>query len=202
MLPLTKDEQRCLLGLARQAIAAMLAEQELNLRALAAGLPTDRLRQPGAAFVSLHRQGRLRGCVGYILPGKPLYLTVADAALAAAFYDQRFYPVTADELGDLEIEISLLSPLFPIEPDQVQPGEHGLLITQGSQRGLLLPQVAREHGWDREHFLEETCIKAGLERNAWRKGAKVEAFTAFVFSEATLPAGPRAAARAPAINDP
>ena len=186
MSPLNKDEQRCLLELAREAIAAALALRPLELEAAAARLPTDRLRQPGGAFVSLHRAGRLRGCVGYPTPRKPLYQTVAEAALAAAFHDPRFEPLSAEGLPAVEIEISLLSPLFPIQPEQVQPGTHGLLVTQGLQRGLLLPQVAQEHGWGREEFLEETCAKAGLEREAWKKGAvKLEAFTAFVFSDAS-----------------
>lgn len=185
MSPLSKEEQHCLLDLAREAIAAALALRPLHLEAASARLPTDRLRQPSGAFVSLHRAGRLRGCVGYPAPRKPLYETVAEGALAAAFHDPRFEPLTAEELPAVEIEISLLSPLFPIHPDEVEPGTHGLLVTQGLQRGLLLPQVAREHGWSREEFLEETCAKAGLDREAWKKGTvKLEAFTAFVFSEA------------------
>lgn len=186
MSSLSKEEQHCLLELAREAIAAALAGTPLAPEAVAARAPSERLRQPGAAFVSLHGGGRLRGCVGYPHSQKPLAQTVVDAALAAAFHDPRFAPVSPEELPALEIEISLLSPLFLIRPEQVQPGTHGLVVTQGLQRGLLLPQVAREHHWSREEFLEETCVKAGLERDAWKKGAKLEAFTAFVFSEATL----------------
>ncbi|MBI2957033.1 MAG: AmmeMemoRadiSam system protein A [Acidobacteria bacterium] len=188
MSPLSREEQRWLLELARQAITATLRRETLDLAALAARLPGEQLRQPGAAFVSLHRHGRLRGCVGYLVPQKPLYQAVADATLAAAFHDLRFEPVTPEEVPDLEIEISVLSSFFPIQAEQVVPGVHGLMVTWGAQRGLLLPQVATEYGWTREQFLEETCIKAGLERDAWKKGATLEAFTAFVFSEATLAA--------------
>ena len=189
MSPLAKEEQRWLLDWARQAMAAALAGSAAALREEAA-VPSDRLRQPGAAFVSLHKQGQLRGCVGLPQAREPLYLTVAEAAISAALHDPRFPPVEAEELPALEIEISVLSPLFPIQPEQVVPGEHGLLVTEGFYRGLLLPQVAREHGWDRERFLEETCLKAGLERAAWKRGVKLEAFTAFVFSDATCAAEP------------
>lgn len=190
MLPLTKDEQRRLLELARQAIAAAQSGTPLDLDAVAARLPSEQLRQPGAAFVTLHHQRRLRGCIGNVRAGKPLYQTIAECARAAAFHDPRFEPVTAEEVPELEIEISLLSPFFPIQPHEVKPGEHGLMVTQGLQRGLLLPQVAPEHHWNREQFLEEACAKAGLERDAWKKGAELEAFTAFVFSEGSSLAGP------------
>lgn len=183
---LSKEEQRWLLGLGRQAIAAALAGRPLPLDAVAAQLPSDQLRQPGAAFVTLQQHGRLRGCIGYVRAGKPLYQTIAECAVSAAFHDPRFDPVTPEEVSTLKIEISLLSPFFPVQPDEVKPGEHGLMVTQGFQRGLLLPQVAREQRWSQEQFLEETCTKAGLERDAWKKGAQLEAFTAFVFSEASV----------------
>lgn len=183
MSPLSREEQRCLLELARDAIAAALAGAPLQPETLAASLRFERLAQPGGAFVTLHTRGELRGCVGLPLPYKPLYQAVASAAVSAALHDPRFPPVEAAELPGLEIEISVLSPIVPLPPDQVVPGEHGLLVTQGFQRGLLLPQVAREHGWSREQFLEETCAKAGLDRSAWKQGAKVEVFTAQVFSE-------------------
>ena len=188
MPPLNEDEQRCLLTLARQAIAAALRDSELDLAAVAAALPSRRLATAGAAFVSLHKQERLRGCVGFVASLKPLYQTVVEAARAAAFHDQRFSPLGMDELPEVEIEISVLSPFFAVAPEDVRPGEHGLMVSLGHQRGLLLPQVASERGWTRERFLEETCAKAGLERDAWKHGARLEAFTAFVFSEATLSA--------------
>ncbi|MFQ5778574.1 MAG: AmmeMemoRadiSam system protein A [Terriglobia bacterium] len=184
MSPLRKDEQRFLLGLARRAIAASLAGAPLELDAEGARLPSEELKRPAITFVTLRRQGRLRGCLGSLRPGDPLYRSVAECAILAAFHDPRFTPVAPDEAPGLEIEISVLSPFFRVEPDQIRPGEHGLLISQGFQRGLLLPQVAHEHGWSRERFLEETCCKAGLAPDAWKKGAEVKAFTALVFSEA------------------
>jgi AmmeMemoRadiSam system protein A len=188
MPPLNEDEQRCLLSLARQAIRAALRSEALDLGGLAVSLPSPRLSEAGMAFVSLHRHGHLRGCVGYIVARKPLYETVAEAATAAAFHDMRFPPLKEDELEGLEIEISVLSPFAPVAPEEIRPGEHGLMISLGPQRGLLLPQVATEYGWTRERFLEETCLKAGLETDGWKKGARIEAFTACVFSEASLAA--------------
>jgi AmmeMemoRadiSam system protein A len=190
MSPLNEDEQRCLLTLARQAIASVLCDTVLDVDAAAAVLPSCRLADAGAAFVSLHRHGNLRGCVGFIASRQPLYQTVVEAARAAAFHDQRFSPLQKEEFTDVEIEISVLSPFFPVVPEDVRPGEHGLMVSLGSRRGLLLPQVASERGWTRERFLEETCTKAGLERDAWKRGALIEAFTACVFSESSLAAHP------------
>jgi AmmeMemoRadiSam system protein A len=183
MLALSRDEQRCLLELARQAMASALEGAALDLPAWSARLPSEQLRQPGAAFVTLYHHGRLRGCVGSVRPGKPLFMVVADCAVSAALHDPRFEPVAPSEAAQLKVEISILSPLVPIQPEEVKPGEHGLMITEGFRRGVLLPKTATEHGWSRERFLEETCSKAGLERDAWKKGARVEAFTALVFSE-------------------
>src|SRR5581483_10068673 len=112
-----------------------------------------------------------------------LYRTIAETAVAAAFNDNRFDPVQRKELPRLKFEISVLSPIQPIDPDDVEVGKHGLLITYGNRRGLLLPQVPLEHNWDRETFLSQTCAKAGLPSDAWEHGAKVEAFTAEVFGE-------------------
>lgn len=187
MSSFSREEQRWLLGWARRTMAAALAGS--GERPAAGAVPAP-WREPGAAFVTLHRQGQLRGCVGLPQARQPLYLTVAEAALSAAFHDPRFPLVEAEELPELEIEISILSPLAPIQPEQVVPGEHGLLVTDGFYRGLLLPQVAREHGWGRERFLEETCLKAGLEPAAWKRGVKLEAFTACVFSESTSAPAP------------
>ncbi|MDA2914307.1 AmmeMemoRadiSam system protein A [Acidobacteriia bacterium AH_259_A11_L15] len=187
MSSFTSQEQRFLLDLARQAIATALMGSAPHPDALAGVLPSDALRLPGAAFVTVRKQGLLRGCVGVVQP-KPLYQAIASAALSAALRDPRFPPVTPEELPGLEIEISLLSPFFPIMPEELQVGEHGLLVSDGFHRGLLLPQVAREMGWDRERFLEEACLKAGLARTAWKEGAKLEAFTAVVFSETTVSA--------------
>jgi uncharacterized protein len=133
--------------------------------------------------------GELRGCVGYVLPVASVYRTVAETARAAAFEDRRFFPVRADEVSALRVSLSILSSLSPIRPEDILVGRHGLLVSLGAHRGLLLPQVPVEHGWDVETFLEQTCHKAGLPGDAWREGAKLEAFTAEVFGETGTPDG-------------
>jgi AmmeMemoRadiSam system protein A len=173
------EERKILLQLAHDAIAAKLAGKRLGLNP-----PNEHLAERRGAFTTLHLEGELRGCIGYVFPVATLYRTVADTAVAAAFEDPRFYPVTAGELSGLSIEISVLSPLLPVEAEQVEVGKHGLVVTYMARRGLLLPQVPVELGWDRETFLEQTCIKAGVDPEAWKKGAKLEAFRAEVFGEA------------------
>jgi AmmeMemoRadiSam system protein A len=132
--------------------------------------------------------GELRGCVGYVLPTCAAYRAVAETARAAAFEDNRFPPVTLEESRLLEIELSILSPPRPSRPDEVEVGRHGLLISWQGRRGLLLPQVPLERGWDRITFLEQTCRKAGLPVDAWQKGAAIEAFSAEVFGEGPVQA--------------
>src|SRR5438876_2390450 len=143
--------------------------------------PSLALSGPRGAFLTLHKGMRLRGCVGYIEPIRPLYKTVEDCAIAAALRDPRFGPVQADELVELRLEISVLSTLMDVRPEQIEVGQHGLLISEGSWRGLLLPQVAVEWKWNREQFLEAACRKAGLNSEAWRHGARLQAFTAQIF---------------------
>jgi len=145
--------------------------------------PTTHLAEPRGAFTSLYLHGNLRGCVGYVLAVGSVYRAVAETARGAAFEDTRFYPVTLEEAPHLQIELSILSPPRPISPEVVEVGRHGLLITAGFRRGLLLPQVPVEHHWDRVTFLEQTCRKAGLPTDAWQTGAAIEAFTAEVFGE-------------------
>lgn len=118
-------------------------------------------------------------------PDIPLYRAVAESARAAAFEDSRFSPLGGEELPNLLVELSVLSTLRSISAEEITVGLHGLLISQEGRRGLLLPQVAIEHGWDRTTFLEQTCRKAGLPIHAWKEGASVEAFTAQVFGERT-----------------
>jgi AmmeMemoRadiSam system protein A len=156
--------------------------------------PADALRTPCGAFVTLYKEGRLRGCIGHIGALRPLWATVRECVKAAALDDPRFDPVTPAELPSLRIEISILSPLVDVAPQQVEVGRHGLLISRGAQRGLLLPQVAVEWNWDRGQFLEETCLKAGLPADAWQHGAKIQAFTAQVLKEPS----PRAHSSPPA----
>src|SRR5208282_3556372 len=114
----------------------------------------------------------------------PLYRAVAETARAAAFEDSRFLPVAKEEASRLEVSLSVLSLLFPIHSESVEVGRHGLLISDGARRGLLLPQVGVENDWDRETFLEQTCRKAGMPPDSWRRNATIEAFTAEVFSDA------------------
>jgi AmmeMemoRadiSam system protein A len=172
------EERKLLLRLAYRAIAAKLRKEELDTSP-----PSAHLAELRGAFTTLHRRGQLRGCIGYVMPLYPLYRTIADTAVAAAFHDPRFIPVTSGELAELQIEISVLSPLAPIKPEEVVVGRHGLVVTLGNARGLLLPQVPLEWGWDREKFLSETCRKANLPPDAWKHGARLEAFTAEVFGE-------------------
>lgn len=179
MSQLDEADQQYLLRLARQAITDAVCDRVPATK----DPPSDKLKQRCGAFVTLRKRGRLRGCIGYVEPFKPLCQTVEECAVAAARQDPRFDQVTPEELDELEIEISVLSPLAEISPEQVVVGTHGLLISRGLQRGLLLPQVAVEWNWSREEFLRQTCLKAGLPPDAWKKGAKIHAFTAQVFSE-------------------
>jgi AmmeMemoRadiSam system protein A len=172
------EERRILLVLAHRSIETALADQPIDTTA-----PTEHLAQPRGAFTTLHLFGKLRGCIGYVLPVGSLYQTIAETARAAAFDDPRFQPVTEDEAPHLNIDISVLSVPRPIKAEEVEVGKHGLIVTAGVRRGLLLPQVPVEWGWDRETFLEQTCLKAGLVPDAWRRGAEIQAFTAEVFGE-------------------
>lgn len=172
------SERALLLNLAHEAIAAILEHRNISPIS-----PSAHLDEPRGAFTTVYCGGQLRGCVGYVLPQAPLYRTVAETARAAAFEDTRFPPITHGELPAVRISLSVLSPLQPIRAEEVEIGRHGLLISRGGRRGLLLPQVPLEHGWDRVTFLEQTCHKAGLPQNAWREGATLEAFTAEVFGD-------------------
>jgi len=174
----SSEERVLLLQLAHESIAATLERREISLIP-----PTAHLAKPRGAFTTLYYRNALRGCVGYVLPIKPLNVTVAETACGAAFEDSRFSPVTLDEARELQVSLSVLSPPQLIQPDQIEIGRHGLLITLGPYRGLLLPQVPVEHEWDRRTFLEQTCRKAGLPPNAWQMDAKLEAFTAEVFAD-------------------
>ena len=152
------------------------------------------LAAPGSAFVTLHTletPPALRGCVGFLERSRPLYKSVIDAAAAAALHDTRFPPVSPEELAGLTIEISVLSPFRNVRPEEIKVGVHGLAVTRGAARGLLLPQVAVERNWNAMRFLAETCRKAGLEPDAWRSGAQVEAFTAQIFAEGKNEPTPR-----------
>lgn len=182
---LADDEKRELLRIAR----ATLREHSYSGR-IPPGKPhRETLLAPAAVFVSLHADDELRGCIGTTEEEKPLYRAVQEMAVAAASRDPRFPPVAAEELDDLEIEISVLAPPRKVTgPDDVRIGEDGLRIELDGRRGLLLPQVAVEAGWDAATLLARTCDKAGLPPDAWRDPrATVQAFTAQVFSDTTHP---------------
>jgi AmmeMemoRadiSam system protein A len=187
-------DRRTLLAIAREAIRAKLRGDDRVAILVGRWLPgTDdpkgsfhegALGRPGAAFVTLRSRERLRGCIGHLEPDRPLAAVVANAAVAAAFEDPRFPPVAAGELDDLTIEISVLGPFVPVpDPLTIEVGRHGLVVRSGWRRGLLLPQVAPEWGWTREEFLAQTCLKAGLPADAWRKGTEIFCFEAEVFGE-------------------
>jgi len=178
---LSAEERRTLLAAAREAIAAHLAGREAVLPRL-----TGALAEPRGAFVTLHRRsdGELRGCVGVLRPEQALASAVSRMAVAAATQDDRFGPVEAAELAELSIEISALSRLAPIRPEEIELGRHGLIVRAGDKRGVLLPRVPVDHGWDKDVFLAQTCRKAGLAADAWtHAGTQLQGFTATVFSD-------------------
>ena len=176
------DERGFLLRLAHDAVESLVLDRNPGIQN-----PHPHLEEPRGVFTTLYLQGKLRGCVGYVVPVLPLHRSVFETARAAASQDSRFSPVTREELPDLQASLSILSPLQPIAPAQVEVGRHGLVVTSGTRRGLLLPQVPVEHGWGREEFLDQTCRKAGLPPHAWQSGARLESFTAEVFGDPEAP---------------
>jgi 8-oxo-dGTP diphosphatase len=185
---LSNVERRSLLRLARETIRSELAGAGSASGGGATtgeeAIPAGPLTAPGSAFVSLHRGGELRGCIGSFARDRPLYRVVHDMALAAAFDDPRFAALETDELDALEIEISVLSELRRTTAARVEPGLHGISLSLGEMKGVFLPQVAREASWDRETFLAQTCLKAGLPPDAWRDpDVEIAVFTAEVFGD-------------------
>ena len=178
-LGLTDEEKKTLRQVAQSAIGRRLKGEKPSKIDVTGG----QLKENRGAFVSLHKHGQLRGCVGTIQPSRPLYQVVEEMAMAAAFEDTRFSPLSAAELKDLDLEISVLTPLQRVQDvGEIEVGKHGLYIKQGFYAGLLLPQVAMEYRWDRVRFLEETCRKAGLPKNAWKeKGTEIYLFSADIF---------------------
>jgi len=183
MCSLADCEKKLLLKIARQALAAAVEGRECPET-----VPdSERLRKPSGAFVTLRRGPRLRGCIGQLSGVEALVDVVSYCARAAALDDPRFAPVRPDEVPDLDIEISVLSPLEDITPDKIVAGKHGLIVTRGWDRGVLLPQVATEFNWSAERLLEETCVKAGLDPEDWMDPeTRIQAFTAEVFGESEL----------------
>ncbi len=173
------EEREELLRIARRATKAYVTQRKMPEET-----PShSKLSAPGAAFVTLRAGGSLRGCIGYTEPHAPLYRTVQECSVAAATEDPRFPRVTPGEVEALRIEISVLTPLMPVRPEDVTVGVHGLMIRKGEKRGLLLPQVALEQEWDRKEFLSQVCAKAGLPMDAWKEDAELYSFTAEVFGE-------------------
>jgi AmmeMemoRadiSam system protein A len=171
-------ERALLLQLAHQAIASAIGRSTISLTP-----PSPHLAEPRGVFTTLYSRGNLRGCIGHVYPVASLYRAVVETARAAAFDDTRFGPLAPEEVSELEVSLSVLSPLRPIGPEEIEIGRHGLLIALGGRRGLLLPQVPLEHAWDRFTFLEQVCLKAGLPTNAWQTGAPIQGFTAEVFGD-------------------
>jgi len=182
MPSLSESDRRAVLQLARKAILEAVARAQILGDIPTSGIFSERR----GVFVTLHCGGRLRGCIGVVEPSEPFGESVVRCAAGAALQDARFPAMRPEELGSLQVEISILSAPLPISPEGIEIGRHGLLIVSGAKRGLLLPQVAIEHHLSVEQFLEETCRKAQLPPAAWREaGTHVSAFTCEVFSEAS-----------------
>lgn len=180
---LNTHEQAYLLQLARQSIKTYITD----------GKPPEvecahpKLQVEAGAFVSLHIRRRLRGCIGMIKADRPLWKIVIKMAISAATKDNRFSPVTRDELKDIDIEISVLTPLEEIDsPDEVEVGRDGVYLTKGSHSSVFLPQVPVEFRWNRDQYLSQLAKKAGLPEDGWREGCQFQTFQSFRFSESDL----------------
>ena len=180
-MELTAKDKATLLDIVKSTIASKVKDEALPK----VEIDSETLKEKRGAFVTLKKRGHLRGCIGYIKAVKPLWETVQEMAMAAAFHDPRFPSLKSEELKDLSLEISVLSPLQRIKNiNEIVVGKHGLYIVRGYNSGLLLPQVAVEYGWDRETFLRETCYKAGLPPQAWMdKETEIYFFSADYFGD-------------------
>ena len=176
--PLTEQDKKRLLSLAKKAVKDYLLRGTIE--------PPDKLSdyKPFGVFVTIKKHGELRGCIG-TFDSKPIEIMVQESAISSAFNDPRFPPVRKDELDLLKFEISILTPYERVKKlDEIVPGKHGLIVEKHLHRGLLLPQVASEYGWDRETFLMYTCAKAGLPMDCWKDPeTKIYKFEALVFGE-------------------
>jgi len=176
---ISREARLFLLKTARASIRSKQNNEKFQIE------PTpDGLDFKSGCFVTLHLRGRLRGCIGNFNEDTDITENVSKMACQAAFSDPRFGPLSKDELGMVEIEISVLSPMESTKAEEIEVGKHGIYIVNGFNRGVLLPQVAAEQDWDRETFLKQTCVKAGLPEGAWKdEGTKIYRFSAIVFSE-------------------
>ncbi len=177
---LSSDDKSFLLQRARETIVGHLENRDLPQPETS----SPALREKRGCFVCVKMNGKLRGCIGNFISDKPLYKLVQEMAMSAATRDPRFYPMKKADLGHFVLEISVLTPLRKISSiAEIKVGEHGLYIEKNHARGVLLPQVAVEYGWDRETFLGQTSVKAGLDPDAWQEGADIYVFSADVFKE-------------------
>lgn len=177
---LTKNEQRELLKIARETITHYVT----NRKVPAVAVTSPGLNLHSGCFVTIKQNGELRGCIGNFVSDQPLYQLAQEMAVSAATRDPRFYPMKTGDLADFTLEISVLSPLQKAASvEEITVGTHGIYIIKGSYRGVLLPQVATEYGWNREQFLQHTCIKAGLPQDAWQRECDLYIFSAQVFGE-------------------
>jgi len=177
---LTKKEQRELLKIARGTIVDHVTSRKVPV--VSTALPGLNLHS--GCFVTVKQKGELRGCIGNFVSDQPLYQLVQEMAVSAATRDPRFYPMKADDLADFILDISVLSPLEKIASvEEIKVSKHGIYIVKGSYRGVLLPQVATEYKWNRDQFLQHTCIKAGLPQDAWQGECDIFIFSAQVFGE-------------------
>lgn len=179
-LKLLAAERRQLLKFTRDTIIAKVSGHTLP------EIVSDKpgLTAPAGCFVTIKQHGQLRGCIGTFSSDRPLWRQVQEMAISAATRDPRFYPMKPDDLADFQLEISVLSPLEKIDSvEQINVGTHGIYIEKNFSRGVLLPQVAVEYGWDRDTFLRQTCVKAGLSPNDWQEGADIYIFSAQIFGD-------------------
>ncbi len=177
---LSETEKRKLLAIARESIVNHIKGGQVPKF----DVTEENLKANRGCFVTIKIGGRLRGCLGQFTSDKPLHHLVSEMAIAAATRDPRFYPLESDDLDNIILEISVLSPLKQIDSiEEIEVGSHGLYIEKNFYRGVLLPQVAVEYGWDRNTFLEQTCVKAGLEKDDWKEEADIYVFSAEVFGE-------------------
>lgn len=177
---ISEDDRKYLLNLARRTVTNYLNYGFLTLPRFR----SDSLIKKQGAFVTLTKKGDLRGCIGHMAEDTPLSITVAKMALSAALHDTRFYPVSKDEMKDIEIEISVLTPMKEVEgPSDIVIGRDGTLIQKGERSAVFLPQVATEQGWSRDEMLEHLCLKAGLPADAYKSNCRFFTFQAIIFSE-------------------
>ena len=180
-MSLSDEEKEVLMDIAKESIrCAVMGEETPEFE-----ISSDNLKENCGAFVTITKRGDLRGCIGYTLPLDSLYKIISEVAKSAALSDPRFPPMREDELNEIELDISVLSPLKEISDiSEIEVGKHGLLIEKGGFKGLLLPQVAIEQNWDRIKFIEQTCYKAGLNKDAWKESDTIiKTFSAEVFGE-------------------